>query len=154
MNIIVQYILTGCGIAGACGILWGQIVSRGRTESGEIIKFYKEQATEYKTISDAKSEKHAEQIKSMSEGHTTQIRELTKEFNEKYTKLSQEFGEIQGKYKVTQEILQGKDPETKEFMTQSLSTLGEIKDFMEKINQHMEDEKKREIHIDANITKT
>lgn len=141
---LVQTIITFGTLALLAGIAFAMFKKGNRTESGEQIKFYKEESTTYRDMLTRKEEKHAQEIK-----------DLTADFHSKFTKLSQDFGILQGQYIAEKEarekaeaILKDRNPETEKFMKSTIGVLGEIKDFMEKINKHME----QDIQIESRIT--
>lgn len=146
----LQYLLGICAVAVAAGIAFAQFRRAGRGESGDIIKYYKEESASYKDILEKKDNKHAEEIK-----------KLTSDFNQQIHQLTEKFGMLQGQYNAekgmrerAEAILKDRNPETTKFMTDTVAALGEIMKFMVKLNQHMEDEKKREMHIDGTISRT
>lgn len=156
MNQTLQYIITGAAVAMFAGIAWAQFKKGTRTESGDIIKFYKEEAASYKDIIEKKDARHTEEIK-----------KLTADFNGQMHTLSEKFGILQGKYDAekearekAEEILKDKNPETIGFM-QFMIKATENQDMVNKeiigmisdVHKMVKEEHDRETHIEATIKK-
>mgnify|MGYP001563285827 CR=1 FL=1 len=97
----LQVIIAICTLSVSAGIAFAQFKKGSRTESGDIIKFYKDQAENYKIISD-----------------TTR-----KEYTEKHETLLKEVGILRGELNTErtlriqyENVLKDKNPETETFM--------------------------------------
>ncbi len=140
---IIQTALTYSALALLGGIAFAQFRKGRMGASSEIIEFYKKEAANYKDMMEKKDS-----------AHTLEIKALSTEFHTKFSALSKDFGILQGQYNAekearikAEEILKDKNPETVTFMQNTVAVLGEIKDFMGKINKHMEAEIKVESTI-------
>lgn len=157
MNIYVQYILAAGGLGTAFGIAFAYFFRGKRTESGEIISFYKEQAENYKTMMHTKEEAHA-----------VKMEEVTKYFTEKVNELTKELGVLQGQYTAEKNqreqyelILKDKNPETEAFMkmvTQACNDQSiinkEVVSILKDIHTMQKAEHDRDFKIESTVTKT
>lgn len=98
---ILQYIGIGAATGLILGVLSVYIIKGRRTESGDLIKFYKEEASGYKEMAEA----------------------IRKEYSDKFEKITREMGELKGQYTAEKEarekweaIAKDKNPEMTEFM--------------------------------------
>ena len=146
MNIYLQFIITGCAIAGFIGIAFAQFSRSKRSESGEIIEFYKQQATEYKSI----------------------LEVTRKEYIAKHEELLSQVGVLRGELNTEKKlreqyeaILKDKNPETEQFMKLMVSAThdqGEINKevvgILKEIHAMSKAEHGRDFNIHATVTKS
>lgn len=150
MNTYLQYILTIFGVITMCGVAFAQFRKGSRGESSEIIKFYKEEALNYKDM-----------LQKKEEAHTVKISELTKDFTEKINGLSREVGELRGQLTAEkkqnerfEQIFQNRNPEMEKFMTFMVNTQKEVVDVLKEIHAMTKAEHDRDFQVTSTITKT
>lgn len=139
-------------LAGGIGYVISSFKKGGRQERSDVIssaetfaKFWQEQAEGYKSMMESKDIKYTDQINALSR----EVGELKGQLN----------AETQQK-KEYLDILQNRDPETKkfmEFMVQATTTQAainqEIIETLKEIHKMVLEERKKELHLDATLTK-
>ncbi len=146
MNITVQNIITWISLTGFVGLAIAQIRTKTRSESGDIVKFYKDRMEDYKVIAE-----------------TTR-----KEYTDKHEELLRKFGVLQGEFNTEkalrlqyETILKDKNPETETFMklvTQAVTDQQEVNKevvkILAEIHTMAKAEHERDFNITATVTKT
>lgn len=153
---IILYIITSLGslglVAGSIGYLVNSFRSGSKQEKGDVIssaeqlsQFWKDQAEGYKVMMEAKDIKNAEQINKL----TGEVGELKGQLNAETAQKKEYLA-----------ILQNRDPETKkfmEFMIEATTTQTAINketiSILKEIHQMITEERDKELHIDATLTK-
>ena len=145
MDPYIQYILMGGTIATALGIAFANFRRGNRGESGEIIEFYKKQASEYKEILEA----------------------TRKEYVEKHEALLAEVGLIRGELNTEKKlreqyeaILKDKNPETEAFMKLMIKAVKdqtdvnkEVVNILKEIHSMSKAEHDRDFKVTSTVTK-
>lgn len=149
--------------AGGIGLLVQMFRKKPRDEKNEVLNsantimdFWKNQAEQYKVISDEKDKTYNEKITS-----------LTKQFTDQIAILSREVGELKGQ--LTSEtaqkkeylaILQNRDPETKKFMEFMLKAQEnhdeahkEMMRILGEIHTYAKEEHEREFKVISTVSK-
>lgn len=156
MNIYLQIVIAICAVSASTGIAFAQFRKGTRTESGDIIKFYKEQSDNYKDMMEKKEA-----------AHNIEVKEITQTFTEKVNALTREVGELRGQYNAEkkqreqyEEILKDKNPETEQFMKLMIKAVDdqskinkEVVSLLGEIHTMSKAEHDRDFKIEATLTK-
>ncbi len=159
MEIIVGLLF----VTGGVGLLLNMIKKKPRDENNEVLNsantimdFWKNQAEQYKTISDEKDKTYNEKITSLTKSFTDQIASLSREIGELKGQLTAETSQK----KEYLAILQNRDPETKKFMEYMIKanenqteTNKEIIRILSEIHTMTKEEQDRELKVTSTIIK-
>lgn len=146
MDPYIQYILTGGALGTAFGVAFAYYKKSNRSESGEIVEFYKKQATDYKEM----------------------LEVTRKEYTEKHEALIKEVGTIRGELNTERQlrqqyeaILKDKNPETEAFMKLMVQAVKdqagvnkEVVEILKEIHGMSKAEQKRDFEVTSTVTKT
>lgn len=159
-------LLTLAAVAALVGVAVSQYRKGSREEKTDVVSsaekltnFWKEQSEGYKIMMEEKDKRYQEQINEL----TKQVGELRGQLNEKVAQAER-----------YEKIFQGRNPEQEAFMKTMLAvaqqsqtfmeaqgkrdemiqlSLQEIASFMKTINQHLEEDKKKEVKLEGVLTK-
>lgn len=140
-----DYILTGVSIGTAFGVAFAYFKKGNRGESGEIIEFYKQQATEYKNILEVTRKEYVQKHEEL----LAQVGILRGELNTE-KKLREQY----------EEILKDKNPETEKFMKLVIKSVEdqsfvnkEVVNILKDIHAMSKAEHDRDFTVQATVTK-
>ncbi len=145
MNTYLQYLLTGASLGTAFGVAFAYFKRGSRNETGEIVDFYKKQATDYKEM----------------------LEVTRKEYTQKHEDLLAQVGALRGELNTEKRlreqyeaILKDKNPETEAFMklmVQSVKDQSEVNKeivgVLKEIHAMSKAEHERDFNISATVTK-
>ncbi len=146
MNPYIQYILTGSAVGTSIGIAFAYFKRGNRSESGEIIEFYKKQAADYKDI----------------------LETTRKEYIAKHEELLSQVGVLRGELNTEKKlreqyeaILKDKNPETEAFMKLMIQAVKdqsevnkEVVSVLKEIHTYAKAEHDRDFKVTSTVTKT
>ncbi len=142
----LEYILTGAAIGTALGVAFASFRKGNRSESGEIIEFYKKQAADYKDILETTRKEYV----AKHEDLLAQVGILRGELNTE-KKLREQY----------EAILKDKNPETEAFMKLLIKAVEdqnkvnkEVVTILKEIHTYAKTEHDRDLQITSTITKT